>query len=34
MPVDNEIMPLSNSMVDRPKHSIATRSCHDVHVAI
>jgi hypothetical protein len=33
-PIDNEIMPFSNAMVDISKISIATRSCHDVHVEI
>jgi hypothetical protein len=33
-PIDDEIMPLSNAMVDIPKVNFATRLCHDVHVAI
>jgi hypothetical protein len=34
-PIDDEIMPfVDNAMMDITHSSVATRSCHDVHVAI
>jgi hypothetical protein len=34
-PIDDEIMPfVDNAMMDIPTVSVATRLCHDVHIAI